>query len=124
MQAGESAWRACLRELQEETGLLPERLITLPYVNRFYEWQHDRINDIPVFVALTSGAEPTLDKEHVAAQWLAPEEAIRRLPWPGQVEGLRVALATLSNASPLLAHLEIDHKTLLAASGTQPRDPS
>ncbi len=113
----EAAWQACVRELREETGLVPERLICVPYVSRFYEWQHDRINDIPVFVALTSGKEPTLDKEHVAAEWLNPEEAIKRLHWPGQVEGLRAALATLSESTPLLDHLEISPARFLEGTG-------
>ena len=49
----ETAWQACLREVGEETNLSVQRLLAVPYVNRFYEWQHDRINDIPVFVAVT-----------------------------------------------------------------------
>lgn len=108
IQQGEAAWEACIRELWEETRLTPTRLIALPYLNRFYEWQQDRINDIPVFVALTAGQDPVLDKEHTEAHWLRPEQAIERLNWPGQVEGLRVAQATLSKATPLLDHLEID----------------
>ena len=51
---GKTAWQACIRELQEETGLVPSRLFTVPFLNRFYEWSHDRVNEIPVFLALTS----------------------------------------------------------------------
>jgi dATP pyrophosphohydrolase len=107
---GESAWQACLRELYEETRLSPTRLFCVPYINRFYEWQHDRINDIPVFLALTNGAEPTLDREHVAAAWLAPDAACERLVWPGQVAGLRAALALLTEPTTLVSHLEVDPK--------------
>jgi dATP pyrophosphohydrolase len=108
LRAGETAWQACLRELGEETQLPVERLLAVPYVNRFYEWQQDRINDIPVFVALTSrAAEPVLDAEHRAAAWLPFGEALTRLPWPGQREGLRAADALLKDDLALHAFMEI-----------------
>jgi dihydroneopterin triphosphate diphosphatase len=108
LHAGEAAWQACLREVGEETQLPVERLLTVPYINRFYEWQHDRINDIPVFIALTShGSEPVLDAEHCAAAWLPIGEALARLPWPGQREGLKAADALLKDDLALHAFMEI-----------------
>jgi dATP pyrophosphohydrolase len=104
----ETAWQACLREIAEETRLPVARLLSVPYVNRFYEWQHDRINDIPVFVALTrAGADPVLDDEHSDYEWLALETALERLPWPGQRDGLRAAAALLSDGELLQGFLEV-----------------
>lgn len=109
LKTNETAWQACLRELHEETRLPVQRLLTVPYINRFYEWLHDRINDIPVFVAVTSSAaEPVLDDEHSAAAWLGAKEAVLRLPWPGQREGLLAAEELLTNNPTLQGFLEID----------------
>ncbi len=109
IDAGESAWRTCLRELREETGLRPQRLLSVPCINRFYEWQADRINDIPVFVAVVdSGATPELDEEHRHFEWLQVGPAIARLPWPGQRDGLRAAAALLQDDGPLPGFLEVD----------------
>lgn len=105
----ETAWQGCLRELAEETQLPIERLLAVPYVNRFYEWQQDRINDIPVFVAITRpDADPTLDAEHSSHAWLTLEAAAERLPWPGQREGLRAADTLIRGGGPLPGFLEID----------------
>ncbi|MEC7946055.1 MAG: NUDIX pyrophosphatase [Myxococcota bacterium] len=106
LEGEETAWQACIRELQEETGLVPSRLFTVPFLNRFYEWSHDRVNEIPVFLALTSGTDPTLDGEHDDFAWLSPAETARRLPWPGQRGGLDAA-ATLYADERLWPHLEI-----------------
>jgi dihydroneopterin triphosphate diphosphatase len=104
----ETAWQACLRELAEETRLPIARLLCVPYVNRFYEWRHDRINDIPVFVALTEqGREPVLDEEHSTFAWLSLDSALERLPWPGQSEGLRAADALLRTGHVLQEFMEV-----------------
>jgi dATP pyrophosphohydrolase len=108
LTADETAWQACLREIAEETQLPVARLLSVPYVNRFYEWQHDRINDIPVFVALTqAGADPVLDDEHSDYEWLALKTALERLPWPGQRDGLRAAAALLEDGELLQGFLEV-----------------
>ncbi|MEO8179743.1 MAG: NUDIX domain-containing protein [Deltaproteobacteria bacterium] len=119
----ETAWQACLREVGEETQLPVQRLLAVPYVNRFYEWQHDRINDIPVFVAVTrAGSNPVLDAEHSDFTWLSLEAALERLPWPGQREGLRAAAALLEEGGEQLqGFLEV---TLPPARDTGPNtDP-
>lgn len=108
LESNETAWQACLRELKEETRLIPERLLVVPYVNRFYEWEHDRLNDIPVFVAVVpSRTAPQLDAEHVAYEWLPAEAAAARLPWPGQRAGLETAAALLLDSGPLPTYLEV-----------------
>jgi ADP-ribose pyrophosphatase len=106
LEPGEAAWQAALRELGEETGLRAARLLTVPFLSRFYEWSKDRVNEIPVFVAVVDGSDPTLDDEHDAFAWLPPADAAARLPWPGQRDGLAAALALLDDAR-LWPHLEI-----------------
>jgi dATP pyrophosphohydrolase len=108
LRPDETAWAGCLRELAEETRLTVERLLAVPYVNRFYEWQQDRINDIPVFLAVTpTGQNPVLDEEHSDFAWLTLDAALQRLPWPGQRDGLRAANALLEHGQALYDFLEI-----------------
>ena len=109
LKDGESAWKACLREIGEETRLPVKRLLTVPYVNRFYEWKHDRINDIPVFVAVTApDATPVLDAEHTDHLWCDEADAVAKLPWPGQQEGLMMARRLLTGEVDLQDFMEIE----------------
>lgn len=62
---------------------------TVPSVNAFYEWQHDRVNLIPAFAAELD-ADPLLDGEHDEWAWLEVEEATARLRWPEQQRLLRL----------------------------------
>ena len=106
IEAGETAWQASLRELAEETALTADQLFAVPYLNRFYEWHRDRVNEIPVFLAITSGEEPRLDDEHDGFEWLTPEDAAARLPWPGQRGGLAAAVALYGDRR-LWPHVEV-----------------
>ncbi len=94
IDAGETAWQAALRELEEETGLVPVRFWALPSVNHFYEWQRDTVALIPAFAAEVTG-DPVLCDEHDAFAWLPAEEAARRLHWPEQQRLVRLATALL-----------------------------
>ncbi|MBT5773075.1 MAG: NUDIX domain-containing protein [Dehalococcoidia bacterium] len=92
IEGSEAAWQAARRELAEETQLPLARLLVVPYVSRYYEWQHDRLNDIPVLLAVVEpGADPILDDEHVDFRWATRDEALDLLVWPAQREGLRAA---------------------------------
>lgn len=92
IEGAEAAWQTARRELAEETQLPLTRLLVVPYVSHYYEWEHDRLNDIPVFVAVTEpGAIPILDDEHVDFRWATRDEALDLLVWPAQREGLRAA---------------------------------
>lgn len=108
LRSEETAWQACLRELAEETQLPVARLLCVPYVNRFYEWRHDRINDIPVFVAVVhAGKGPVLDDEHSDFAWLELEAALAKLAWPGQREGLVAASVLLTEGHALQEFMEV-----------------
>jgi dihydroneopterin triphosphate diphosphatase len=51
VEEGEAYWQAALRELDEETGLVPLKFWTLPSINQFYEAKTDQILSIPAFAA-------------------------------------------------------------------------
>lgn len=99
IEEGETAHVAARRELREETGREAVLLWTLPSVNVFYEWQHDRVNVTPAFAAELD-ADPVLDREHDAYAWLPAQEAAARLAWLEQQRLLRLAANTLAQGVP------------------------
>ncbi len=85
VEPGETSWQAALRELSEETGLVPDKFWTIPSVNTFYEHKRDMVHHIPAFAAeIHSAKTPELDDEHTEFDWLALDEALSRINWPEQ----------------------------------------
>jgi dATP pyrophosphohydrolase len=91
VEKDEKAPEAALRELAEETGLLPRAFWVAPFVTSFYDAGWDAVNLCPVFaVQVEPGDTPRLSREHSEAGWFSLEEAVEKLPWPAQQEALRV----------------------------------
>ena len=85
VEPGETSWQAALRELKEETGLVPVQFWTIPSVNTFYEYKSDTVHHIPAFAAEIKFNEiPDLDDEHTEFEWLSLEGAVSRITWPEQ----------------------------------------
>ncbi|HUR62136.1 MAG TPA: NUDIX domain-containing protein [Candidatus Thermoplasmatota archaeon] len=109
MEPGETAYAAAARELREETGLLPLHFYQASYVNRFYLAATDQIILSPVFAAeVAAHAEVVLSGEHTEYLWVPWEEAMRRLPWPGQRESLAIIREQFLAREPLAAS-RLDH---------------
>lgn len=99
IEDGETAWRAALRELEEETGCPAAEFWTVPSVNAFYEWREDRISLAPAFAARID-RDPRLDDEHDAFAWLSPEAAAARLDWPEQARMIRLITERITHGIP------------------------
>lgn len=79
------AWQGALRELREETGLVPARLFSADVCECFYSIHDDAIEMIPVFVAtVPDDAVVTLNEEHSDWRWCDLAEARALLPFAGQ----------------------------------------
>ena len=78
---GEKSWEAAMREIKEETGLIPEKLYSADAVETFYTKFADKITFVPVFVALIAHPQNILlsPSEHDAYEWLSNEQAKERL---------------------------------------------
>jgi dATP pyrophosphohydrolase len=89
IEPGETPVQASLRELEEETGLRPERFYNVSRIEGFYQHTTDVLALIPVFAAFVpAGAEPRLSSEHDAFVWLTPADAARRFAWPRERRAL------------------------------------
>lgn len=85
VEEGETHWEAALRELDEETGLKPTTFWTLPSLNKFYEWNTDKILLIPAFAAeIRTSDSIILNKEHRTSKWYEIDEATDLISWPEQ----------------------------------------
>ena len=83
IERGETPVQASLRELREETGLVPEKFYNLSRTEAFYQHKSDEVALIPVFAAfVASGASARLSAEHDRAEWLRPRDAVERFAWP------------------------------------------
>lgn len=88
----EKAAETVIREIMEETGLLPEKLWVVPYVNSFYSRRRNHICMVPVFAAQVSdNSDVKISHEHSDFKWLEKSEAIKLLAWQGQ----RVSVNTI-----------------------------
>ncbi len=107
----EKAYEAAVRELREETGLVPERLYTVPHVSIFYDAGYDAVNLSPVFAAeIDRRAGPALSDEHAVWRWCSYEEAHELLVWPAQKEGLTIVHRYITEGKEAGRLLEITGK--------------
>jgi dATP pyrophosphohydrolase len=106
LEPGEEAWRSALREMREETGLVPFELYRLSTLTRFYRSDIDSINTAPMFCALvTDAARPVPNDELTAVEWVNIFDARSWLMWPADREAIDEVVAVIlgnGSAKPFL----------------------
>lgn len=96
IERGERPEEAALREVREETGLVPDRLYSIT-VNPFYLVATGSVELAVVFAAIVpTGALATLSPEHDASEWLSVEAATGLLAWPRERDALAQAVVLLA----------------------------
>lgn len=87
LEPDERVSAGALREVREETGFEAadlEALFDLDLVNQFHEPSVDAVMTAAVFAGRARpDAEPVLSREHDDARWLAIDDAITEVIWPG-----------------------------------------
>ncbi|MGE5432004.1 MAG: NUDIX hydrolase [Syntrophomonadaceae bacterium] len=108
---GERAFETAFREIKEETGIVPEKLWIVPYINSFYSWKRNHICMVPVFVALASqDASVKISHEHSEYQWVSREKALELLAWPGQKNSVQLITEYFTKGHSFLYFEEISIK--------------
>lgn len=93
---GETPVAAVLREVREETNLVPLKLYNVSRVEAFYRHTTDEIVLIPVFAAIVdAAAEARASAEHDRVEWLKASEAPARFSWPRERRALEDVLSIL-----------------------------
>lgn len=109
LEAGETAWQAALRELKEETGLVPAEFYRLSVIESFYVHQDDTIWHCPCFAALVApGAAVSLNAEHDAHRWLPQDQVLKQTMWPGQRQAIVEFFRDVLHGSEAKPHLRIE----------------
>ena len=89
IEQGETPVQASLRELREETGLVPDKFYNLSRTEAFYQHRTEELALIPVFAAfVASSATVRLSAEHDRAEWLSLPQAATRVAWPRERRAL------------------------------------
>jgi len=108
VEKDEGGVEAALREFKEETGLKMLHFWVVPYVNSFYDPDRDAVNLSPLFAAqVEDGIEPRLSAEHSEHRWFSYGEALKKLVWPGQRAGLKVAHDYIVSGEEAAKRLEV-----------------
>lgn len=91
IEPGETALQTALREVEEETGIEPVDIWTLPLIANFFDPVKDLINASPVFGVLADEmSRVKISAEHSEYKWLDMGECVGLLPLPSHREGTKV----------------------------------
>ncbi|HTV48469.1 MAG TPA: NUDIX domain-containing protein [Phycisphaerae bacterium] len=91
IKSKETAIEAAIREVKEETGLVPKEFYQVEYLESFYHRSRDRVTVLPVFAALMArNAKITLDAEHDAFRWVTAAEVSTHFVWRVQREAIDI----------------------------------
>ena len=110
VEHGEKAWRAALRELREETGLVPEagEFYQLDTVDTFYLAADDSVWHVPGFCAVVAReARITLNREHDAFRWAKRDRFDADFLWPGERRQLEELAREILDNGPAKQYLRL-----------------
>lgn len=107
IEKNETAIQTAIREMKEETGLVPIKFWIMPYLAKFYERYSDSVQLSPTFIALVEDESVTLSAEHLEYSWLNQIECINLLTLPSHKEATELIPDFMSNTNDL-QHFQID----------------
>jgi dATP pyrophosphohydrolase len=106
---GESAVRAALRELREETGLSPHEFYRLGCVESFYTAVDDTLWHAVPFCAIVGADDVVnLNEEHVAFRWVGRDRIEVETMWSSERQILADVMREILDDGAARAHLRID----------------
>ena len=110
VSGGEKAYQTAIREIREETGLIPLQLWVAPTVNSFYEPKDEFICLLPVFAARVESNQIKLSDEHTDYKWVDKTTAQKLLAWEGQRKAVQIIEDYFLNEKSFFHFVEINLK--------------
>ena len=110
IKSDEKAYQTALREIKEETGLVPVQLWVAPTVNSFYEPKDEYICLLPVFAARVELDLVQLSDEHTEYKWVDKITAQKLLAWEGQRKAVQIIEDYFLNEKSFFHFVEIGIK--------------
>ncbi|MGA3286718.1 MAG: NUDIX domain-containing protein [Bacteroidota bacterium] len=108
MKKNESADKAALRELEEETGLRPKRFWIVPIMDSYFDRRNDAVQMVPIFATEVDAAlNVRLSREHRRFEWLVYVAARDRVVWPGQRQAIEIVHEFIAGGKEAARLLEI-----------------
>jgi dATP pyrophosphohydrolase len=90
LEPNETAWQGALREMREETELMPIEFYRLSTLTNFYRPDNDSLNTAPMFCAIIDeNSRVKINHEHSEFECIDVQEADSRLMWPSDREALK-----------------------------------
>ncbi len=90
IEAEETAAQAALREVREETGLVPNGFYSADVCDQFYNAEENCVEVVPIFVAILETDQPVrLNRENSEYRWVTIDEAVGLVPFVGHRSALR-----------------------------------
>ena len=104
----ETASKAAVREIIEETGIKPKKLWVIPNINLFYSPEQNIISVLPVFAAQVNIKEKvSISDEHIQYLWCSKTKAKKLLAWVGQKKSVDIIYDYFTRKQSLLKFVEI-----------------
>jgi dATP pyrophosphohydrolase len=101
IEQGETAIQAILREIKEETGLVPKTFYSADIVESFYEDTHDCIHMVPVFVAVVdTKSKVVLSDEHNHYKWVSAAQAKKMVSFYQQKTSIGIVEKEFARKKP------------------------
>ena len=109
VEPGETAWRAALRELREETGIAPAEFYQLDTVDVFYLHADDTLWHCPGFCAVVPrDVRVVLNDEHDAVRWVDRARMDHDFLWPGERNQLAELSREILDDGPAKPYLRME----------------
>ena len=105
----EPLWRAALRELREETGLVPREFYRLAESRTFYTPADETLWQVTPFCALVDrAATVTLNTEHTEVRWVARARVSEAFMWATDRASIEALCHDILDDGPAKPYLRMD----------------
>ena len=108
IEENETAFAAALREMKEESGLVPREFFRVSIAPSFYTDVNDTLWIVPSFCAIVDrDAKVVMDHESDASRWIARDEVDRAFMWPTDRMAIAEICRDILDDGPAKAYLRI-----------------